>query len=152
MIGESIDQHKLFLAVERQILIDGLAANIRKCEIDAASKVSLHNLFKAWTAWSANKRLIRAMLRVGKPFTAPTPKQSYGRYTETHLLWFDGLIQELPPCDISLIRYEAFHKGDKHKTDRWAKQWKVTPRTYGNHLKKIREYLIKQIIAKAKRG
>lgn len=147
-----IDEEKLQAAIDNQILLEALEEQHRQGVIAKASKVALDNLLRAWCHWSNNKREIRGMLKVGKPLTAPSKKESLSNYEEAHLIWFDEMIQKFKPCDISLIRYESFHKGDRTRKDKWAKQWKVTPRTYDNHWKSIRSKLIKHIIVKAERG
>ena len=145
---------KLYYAVERQMLIDGLAENIKRADYIAKQKdvkAALDNLLQAWKMWSDSKKLIRAMLKVRSPLSQPKPKRT-GRYTESHLIWFDGVIQGLDSCDKSLLNYEIFHSKDRRKSDKWAKQWKVCGRTYYNHLSRIRQDLTEQIVAKAESG
>ena len=120
---------------------------------------SLDDILQAWGRANSRGLHIRKMFRVTSPLriiTGSSPsvfdKPHTPVYDEIYLDWFDGLIMSLTDQERSVINFEVFRKRDRKRADKWAKRWNKSVATYYRRLKKIREYLVEQLILKATRG
>lgn len=112
----------------------------------------LDRSLRAWSIYTNNKKTISRMLEIKSNSQYRSPSVladvDVSAFDCDYLEWLDGVIDSLHPESKAVIRYEVFYKDDSRRADKWARDWSMSPRTYYNKLKDLREFLIASLIGR----